>query len=721
MVTYDDLVAQASTYIHKKADLKRIGEAYNLAFLKHDGQFRRSGDPYITHPVEVAYIISELHGGPNTIIAALLHDVVEDTNTTLEEIERFFGEDVKDMVDGVTKISQISFKSEISQAENHQKMLLAMSKDIRVILIKIADRLHNMRTIEFQPYEKRIKTANETLDIYAPLAHRLGLFKIKAELEDRSLKVLNPPYFYRIQNLVSQEEKIHEKSVELMIETIKNYLIENKINKFELSGRTKSVYSIYKKMVHQQRAFEDIYDILAIRVIVDKIETCYQVLGIIHAHFVPIPKRFKDYIAVPKPNLYQSLHTTILADNGSIFEIQIRTKEMDKIAEYGVAAHWAYKEGKTYSKEREQFEIAEKLKWYGELLKMSEEDSSDASEFVTAVKEDILSANVYVFTPKGEVIELIRGATPIDFAYRIHSDVGDKAVGALVNNKIVPLDYELKTGDVVTIKTNKNSPGPSEDWLKFVASNHAKHKIRNFLNKLNKDNLILMGKDAVEKEAIMQKADMSKLDDDWAVKNFSKQMVKSLESLYIEVGKGLISEKTVIAKLIGKELDKEALLKRQLDRAQRILTTTHESGIIVEGLTSPQIKIANCCLPIPGDEIVGYVTKGSGIAVHHKDCPNLNDLKEKRFVDVYWATNIERKYPTRIKIIGANRDNILGDMISVINASSITIAEINAISNQKLESITTLKLIVKNSEELDAMMLKLMKVQDIYLIERKTI
>lgn len=722
MVTYDDLVKQASTYIHKKTDLKRIGEAYNLAFLKHDGQFRRSGDPYITHPVEVAYIIAELHGGPNTIIAALLHDVVEDTNTTLDEIEALFGDDVRGMVDGVTKISQISFKSEISQAENHQKMLLAMSKDIRVILIKIADRLHNMRTIEFQPHEKRIRTANETLDIYAPLAHRLGLFKIKAELEDRSLKIINPPYFYRIQNLVSQEEKAHEASVEQMIETIKSYLTENKITKFELSGRTKSVYSIYKKMVHQQRAFEDIYDILAIRVIVDKIETCYQVLGIIHAHFIPIPKRFKDYIAVPKPNLYQSLHTTILADNGSIFEIQIRTKEMDMIAEYGVAAHWAYKEGKTYSKEKEQFEIAEKLKWYGELLKMSEdEESNDASEFVLAVKEDLLSANVYVFTPKGEVIELVRGATPIDFAYRIHSDVGDKAVGALVNNKIVPLDYELKTGDIVSIKTNKNSAGPSEDWLKFVASNHAKHKIRNFLNKLNKDNLLFMGKDAIEKEAAAQKADISKLDDEWAVKNFNKQMVKSLESLYIEVGKGLISEKTIIAKIIGKELDKETILKRQLDRAQRILTTTHESGIIVEGLTSPQIKIANCCLPIPGDEIIGYVTKGSGIAVHHKDCPNLNELKDKRFVDVYWATNIERKYPTRIKIVGANRDNILGDMISIINASSITIAEINAISNQKLESITTLKLLVRNNQELEGMMVKLMKVQDIYLIERKTI
>ncbi len=720
MVTFDDLLKLASSYIHKKGDLKRIGDAYNLAFLKHEGQFRRSGDPYITHPLEVAYLIAELQGGPNTIIASLLHDVVEDTDVNLEEITKQFGEDVSSLVDGVTKISKLSFQSEISEAENHQKMLLAMSKDIRVVLIKIADRLHNMRTIDFQPHEKRIRIANETLDIYAPLAHRLGLFSIKAELEDRSLKVINAPYFYRIKNLVEQEEKLHQQSIDQMMKTIRGYLQENKIVKFDISGRTKSIYSIYKKMVLQHRAFEDIYDILAIRVIVDKIETCYQVLGIIHAHFVPIPKRFKDYIAVPKPNLYQSLHTTILADNGSIFEIQIRTKEMDRIAEFGVAAHWAYKEGKHYSKEKEQFEIAQKLKWYGELLKMSE-DSSDASEFVEAVKEDILSANVYVFTPKGQVIELIRGATPIDFAYRIHSDVGDKTVGALVNNKIVPLDYELQTGDVVSIKTNKNSLGPSEDWLKIVKSNHAKHKIRNFLNKLNKDNLLQTGREALEREAVAQKADISKIDDNWAVKNFSKQMVKSLESLYIEIGKGLVSEKTVIAKLTGRELDKEALLRRQLDRAQRILTTTHESGVIVEGLTSPQIKIANCCLAIPGDMIVGYVTKGSGIAVHHKDCPNVTDLKEVRLVDVYWATNIERKYPTRIKIVGANRDNILGDIISIINASSVTIAEINAVSNQKLESIITLKLLVKNYQELESTMLKLMKVSDIYTIERKTI
>lgn len=724
IVTYDELKVAIENYIHKKSDLKRIDQAYELAKLKHEGQYRRSGDKYITHPVAVAFILANLSAGPNTLIAALLHDVVEDTDATLEDVKKAFGTDVMELVDGVTKISRLSFSDEISQADNHQKMLLAMSRDIRVILIKIADRLHNMRTIDHQAADKRIRIANETLDIYAPLAHRLGLFKIKAELEDISLKITSPAYFYRIRNLVENEERIHTQSIESMMSTIKGYLTEHNIMEFDISGRTKSIYSIYKKMVIQHRSFEDIYDILAIRIIVDKIETCYQVLGIIHAHFVPIPKRFKDYIAVPKPNLYQSLHTTILADNGSIFEIQIRTEEMDQIAEYGVAAHWAYKEGRTYSKEREQFEIAQKLKWYGELLKMTEEEiaqGDDADEFVESVKTDILSANVYVFTPKGQVIELVRGATPIDFAYRIHSDIGDKTVGALVNNRIVPLDYALETGDIVSIKTNKNSPGPSEDWLKFVKSNHAKHKIRNYLNKANKDNLYQMGRDLVEREATAQKADVTKLDDAFAKKHFSKNMVSSLDNLYIEVGKGIISEKTVVSKLIGRELDKESLLQRQLERAQRILTTNHESGIIVEGLTSPQIKISNCCLPVPGDPIVGYVTKGSGIAVHHKDCQNVSSLTENRLVDVYWATNISRKYATRIKIVGANRNNILGDIISIINASNVTIAEINAVSNQKLESMVTLKLLLKDYSELESTMLKLLNVSDVYTIERKYI
>ncbi len=725
LVSYKEVKEKIQTYINNKQDLKRIDEAYQFADFKHAGQLRKSNDPYITHPLAVCYILASLSSGPNTLIAALLHDTVEDTKTTLNEIKDLFGEEVKTLVDGVTKISKLSYQGEISLAENHQKMLIAMSKDIRVILIKIADRLHNMRTINYLTIDKKVKIAKETLDIYAPLAHRLGLFNIKAELEDISLKTINPQAFYRIKSLVQNEEEIYTQAVEQMVFTIKKHLKDHKISRYTISGRTKSIYSIYKKMVFQQRPFEDIYDILALRIIVDKIETCYQVLGIIHANYVPIPNRFKDYIAVPKPNMYQSLHTTVLTESSSIFEIQIRTEEMDRVAEFGVAAHWAYKEGVAYSKEKEQFEIAQKLKWYGQLLKMSEEntkeESETASEFVESVKSDILSANVYVFTPKGQVIELTRGSTPIDFAYRIHSDIGDKTVGAMVNNKIVPLEYELQTGDVVSIRTNKNSPGPSEDWLKIAKSNHARHKIRNFLNKANKDRLYQMGKETVEREAIAQKADINKLTDEFVKEHFSKHMINTVEGLFVEIGKGILSEKTIIARLLGKEVDKEQLLQRQLEKAQRILTTTHESGIVVEGLTSPQIKLANCCSPVPGDPITGFVTRGSGIAVHHKGCPNLLALPEKRMIDVFWATNLTRKYPTRIKIVSAKRDTIISDIISVINASNVTIAEIKVVSNIRLESTITLKILVGNLGELEKVMLKMMSVNDIYTIERKYI
>lgn len=721
-MTFEKLIDNVKTYIRRESDLSRIEAAYQLSSFKHAGQTRKSGAPYITHPLAVAYILSELSAGPNTLIAAILHDTLEDTLTTYDDIKNQFGEEVAQLVDGVTKIGKISFNQEISQADNHQKMLLAMGKDIRVVLIKIADRLHNMRTIHYQSSEKQLKIANETLEIYAPLAHRLGLFKIKAELEDSSLRIVNGPFYHRIKNLIENQEQIKNVSIEHMMSKIKEHLSEHHLEHYQISGRTKNIYSIYKKMTKQNKDFEDIYDILAIRVIVDRIEDCYQVLGIIHAHFIPIPKRFKDYIAVPKPNMYQSLHTTILSDDGSIFEVQIRTYEMDKVAEYGIAAHWAYKESKEYSKEKEQFEIAQKLKWYADLLKMSE-DADDknegANEFVETVKNDILEANVYVFTPKGQVVELTKGSTPIDFAYRIHSDVGNKMVGASVNNRIVPLDYELQTGDIVSIRTSKNVSGPSEDWLKMAKSSHARHKIKGFLNKANKDNLFQMGKDMIEREAIPLKLEVSQINDEFVVKHFSKNMVETVEDLYVEVGKGIISSKTVVAKLSGKEIDKETLLQRQLDKAKRILTTNHESGLIVEGLSTPQIKIANCCLPVPGDSIVGYVTKGSGIAVHHEDCPNVKNLTEMRFVDVYWATNISRKYPTRIQIIGQNRDNILSEIIATINATSLTIAEVNAISNARMESITTLKILTSSKSEIENVMVNLMKIANIYHIERR--
>lgn len=721
-MTFEKLIDNVKTYIRRESDLARIEAAFQMSSFKHASQTRKSGAPYITHPLAVAYILSELSAGPNTLIAALLHDTLEDTQTTYDEIKNHFGDEVAQLVDGVTKIGKISYNVEISQADNHQKMLIAMGKDIRVVLIKIADRLHNMRTIHYQSSEKQLKIANETLEIYAPLAHRLGLFKIKAELEDSSLRIVNGPFYHRIKNMIENQETIKNISIEHMMSQIREHLSEHHVDHYHISGRTKNIYSIFKKMTKQNKDFEDIYDILAIRIIVDRIEDCYQVLGIIHAHFIPIPKRFKDYIAVPKPNMYQSLHTTILSDDGSIFEVQIRTYEMDKVAEYGIAAHWAYKESKEYSKEREQFEIAQKLKWYADLLKMSE-DADDknegANEFVETVKNDILEANVYVFTPKGQVVELTKGSTPIDFAYRIHSDVGNKMVGASVNNRIVPLDYELQTGDIVAIRTSKNVMGPSEDWLKMAKSSHARHKIKGFLNKLNKDNLLQMGKDMIEREANPLKLDLNQITDDFVYKHFSKNMTQTVEDLYVEVGKGIISPKTVVAKLSGKELDKETLLQRQLDKAKRILTTNHESGLIVEGLSTPQIKIANCCLPVPGDSIVGYVTKGSGIAVHHENCPNVKNLTEMRFVDVYWATNITRKYPTRIQIIGQNRDNILSEIIATINATSMTIAEINAISNAKLESITTLKVLTSSKSEIENAMVNLMKIANIYHIERR--
>ena len=721
-MTFEKLIENVKTYIRRETDLARLEAAYQLSSFKHAGQVRKSGAPYVTHPLAVAYILSELSAGPNTLIAALLHDTLEDTNTTYDDLKNQFGEEVAQLVDGVTKIGKISYNQSISQADNHQKMLLAMGKDIRVVLIKIADRLHNMRTIHYQSSEKQLKIANETLEIYAPLAHRLGLFKIKAELEDSSLRIVNGPFYHRIKNMIENQAIVKNVSIEHMMSKIKEYLGDHHVEHYQISGRTKNIYSIYKKMTKQNKDFEDIYDILAIRVIVDRIEDCYQVLGIIHAHFIPIPKRFKDYIAVPKPNMYQSLHTTILSDDGSIFEVQIRTYEMDKVAEYGIAAHWAYKESKEYSKEKEQFEIAQKLKWYADLLKMSE-DADDknegADEFVETVKNDILEANVYVFTPKGQVVELTKGSTPIDFAYRIHSDVGNKMVGASVNNRIVPLDYELQTGDIVAIRTSKNVTGPSEDWLKMAKSSHARHKIKGFLNKLNKDNLLQMGKDMIEREAAPLKLDLNQINDEFVSKHFSKNMTETVEDLYVEVGKGIISPKTVIAKLSGKELDKDTLLQRQLDKAKRILTTNHESGLIVEGLSTPQIKIANCCLPVPGDSIVGYVTKGSGIAVHHENCPNVKNLTEMRFVDVYWATNITRKYPTRIQIIGQNRENILSEIISTINATSLTIAEINAISNAKLESIITLKVLASNKAEIENVMVNLMKISNIYHIERR--
>jgi GTP pyrophosphokinase len=717
---FQTLAEAFGKYIKNEKDVELIKKAYFLAKEKHEGQMRKSGEPYITHPVAVAKILSELTAGPATIIAALLHDTVEDTDLSLKEVEKDYGPEIAALVDGVTKIGKLSFNQVASQADNHQKMLLAMAKDIRVVLIKIADRLHNVRTLNSMSPEKQYKIASETLDIYAPLAHRLGIFRIKAELEDRSLRYTDPPMYYRVSNMIQAKKAEREASIDRIIESIKGLFNDSDLANYEIKGRIKNIFSIYKKMVRDHRAFEDIYDLLAVRIIVPKVETCYQALGIIHANYTPIPRRFKDYIAVPKPNMYQSLHTTVLSEDGTLFEVQIRTQEMDQVAEFGVAAHWAYKENKTYSKEREQFEIAQKLKWYGELMKMTEdsdETEGTAEEFVGTVKGDILDANVYVFTPKGEVIELPKGATPIDFAYRIHTDIGNKMVGANVNNRIVTLDYELNTGDIVSVKTNKSSYGPSEDWLKIAKSSHAKHKIKSFLNKQNRDNLIQLGKDQLDREMSAQKVDGS-IDDQFAKKHFEKNMVSDLEGLYLEIGKGIISPKTVVAKLLGKEIDKEVLLQRQMEKAAKQLITHSETGVVIEGLSSPQLKLANCCLPIPGDPIIGFVSKTSGIVIHSTYCPNCSQFDENRLIEAFWSTEITRKYPTRIKIIGTAKPTLLTDIVTAVNSQTISIAEVNATSGNNLEMVIKLKILVADQNQLQSLMVNLRKVSDIFSVER---
>lgn len=706
-----------STYIKKPEDVEMIRKAYFWAEKYHEGQLRKGGDPYITHPVAVATILAELHAGPVTLSAALLHDTVEDTDLSLEDITKEFSKEVSTLVDGVTKLSKLQFKTNVSQAENQQKMLLAMANDIRVVLIKIADRLHNLRTFEYLRADRRQAMAEETLEIYAPLAHRLGMLRIKAEMEDTSLKQINPEMYYYVSGLVQERKSEREEAINEIIDNISSLLSESGMTNFDIKGRIKNIHSIYKKMVYQRRDFEDIYDLLAIRIIVDKVEQCYHALGLIHANFTPIPKRFKDYIAMPKPNMYQSLHTTVLGTDGTLFEVQIRTHEMDEIAELGVAAHWAYKETKTYSHEKEQFEIAQKMRWYADLLKMTadSDDSSDATTFVETVKTDILSSNVYVFTPRGEVKELPRGSTPIDFAYSIHTDVGHTMVGATINNKIAPIDRELQTGDIVSIKTNKNSK-PSEDWLKIVKSNSARNKIRAYLNTINRDKLIEQGQDAIEREC--NKVPIDYPNDDFVKENFQKQGLNDLTGLYLEVGKGLISPKTVVAKLQGKELDREKLLQRQMKRATQQITTLSDTGIYVEGLTSPQIKLANCCNPVYRDQIVGFVSKGSGIVVHTDDCPNRQGLDPNRMIDVKWADNVTRKYATWLKVLGAARPNILTDIISVINAQGVSIAEINAKTPTQFDFQVNIKVLVDNLQSLVSLMSNIKKVEAVYSVKR---
>lgn len=721
--TIDDIITYCQSYLHNEDNLNLIKKAYDVAKKKHEGQFRKSGDPYIQHPVEVAYILATLHAGPDTIAAGLLHDVLEDTDMSKEEMAATFNKDVAEIVDGVTKISKLKYMTkEKALAHNHEKLLLAMAKDIRVILVKIADRLHNMRTIQFHSEEKQKRIAKETLDLYAPLAHRLGMYRIKAELEDLSFKALEPEKYAEIAKEISSKKTERDEDVEKMISTVKGLLEKNHINHYDIKGRVKNIYSIYKKIITKNKTIDDIYDLLALRVIVDSVEQCYHVLGIIHSIWTPLPMRFKDYIAVPKPNMYQSLHTTVVGPVGKIYEIQIRTYEMDQIAEFGVAAHWAYKENVEYSHEKEQLEIVNKLKWYKDLTTYVENSATE--DPLDSIIEDIFSANVYIFTPKGDVYDFPAGSMPLDFAYRIHSDIGNKTVGAIVNGKIVPLSYKLKTGDVVEIKTNKACTGPTTEWLKLAKTSHAKTKIKAFINKKQRDAFVAKGLEELTVIGKNYNYAPTTLDDKQVMDLFGKNGIRTVEDLYWTIGKGEISALAAINRILGLtdvKLDDELALKQYSEDSSknRKRVATNGFGIIVEGLERAKLHLGNCCQPVYGDEISGYISKGNGIIIHRVTCPNVEKASPERFINVYWDKDFSgRIFDTTLKIIALDRRNLVADMINILNGCNVTIASVTSTKNRTGDCMAKFKLQVSGLNDLNNAILNLKKIPEIYQIER---
>ena len=723
MITLDELMNEVKTYIQEPDSLALIERAYRYAQEHHQGQFRRSGEPYMIHAAQVGYILATMKVGPRTICAGLLHDVLEDCGVSAEQMSADFDEEITMLVEGVTKIGNLKFKDEKEyQAANHRKIFIAMANDIRVIVIKLVDRLHNMRTLQYMPPEKQQKIAAETLQVYAPIAHRLGISEIKNELEDLSFYYLDREKYYEIAHLVEEKKAMRDEQVKHMIRDISEMLQEKNIE-FRIFGRSKHLYSIYKKMKTKNKRFEEILDLLAIRIVTQTKLNCYEILGYIHAAYRPIPGRLKDYIAVPKSNMYQSLHTTIVGDEGRIFEIQIRTEEMDSIAEMGIAAHWRYKEGTKYDPHKEQREIEQKLSWFRDLSALTGDLSDDPNEYMDTLQKDIFEANVYVMTPKGRVIELPNGSTPIDFAYRVHTEVGHSTVGAMVNETLVPLNTPLKTGDVVQIKTSKQSAGPSEDWLKFVKTNHAKNKIRGFLQKKEvekKQEFIERGEQIIRDE--LKKRGYPEKD------YFERKKIESILTAfqvgsYTDLMYGIavksISVISVIEKLTNQKkpiiLDNETV-SRSFSPARK---APSKSGIIVPGIESMMISLAGCCSPIPGDEIVGYISKGNGVKVHRRDCPNVANEKS-RLIDVEWDDRREpRKYEATIQIYSHDRNFLLTDLMTVISQCKASLQNINSSVNQEELTVSTkIMLLVDDYDHLKTLIANLKKVNSVVSVER---
>lgn len=708
-MTIDDLIEKIKTY-NPNVDETEIRSAYELAKVNHQGQKRNSGEDYIIHPLHVAMILADMNMDSATIIAGLLHDTIEDTSVTYEDIEKKFGKEIAELVDGVTKLKKLNYKSKAEkQAENIRKMVLAMAKDIRVIIVKLADRLHNMRTLEYMTEAKKIEKATETLEIYAPIADRLGMSRVKWELEDLSLRYLDPDEYYKLVDMVNKRRKEREELINSIIDTLKVNLERVGI-KCEINGRPKNFYSIYKKMKVKGKVFDEIYDLSAVRILTNDIKDCYGALGVVHTLWKPIPGRFKDYIAMPKPNNYQSLHTTVIDNNGETFEVQIRTYQMHQTAEYGIAAHWKYKTGQTKTTS-----FDENLTWLRQLMEW-QKDLNDPNDFMDTLKVDFFADEVFVFSPKGDVINLPEGSTPIDFAYRIHTQVGNTCVGAKVNGRIVPLSYKLSSGNIVDIITNSNS-GPSLDWLNIVKSNQAKKKISQYFKIKDRDKNIEKGKEILEKEAKRLNYNVNEfLKDEWIDEVRAKLNVSTIDDLYAALGFGTVKLSQVTAKLIDIY---NRFNKKPIKNIVKSKRKVQKSGIDVKGVDGVKVRIAKCCTPVPGDDIIGYITIGRGISVHRADCPNVNNnVEESRIVQVSWQKDEANSYEAAIEVRALDKPNVIGDVANRINEAKLNMTSLNARSTRDGDAIVDVILEITNIDELEGIIDKLKRVKNVFDVYR---
>ena len=697
----------ALDYITDEEEIETIKKAYEYAKKIHKGQKRLSGEDYMLHPLNVAYILTSLNADSDTIATALMHDVIHKGTGNIDDIREEFGDEIADLVDGVTTINKLSLSAENENMINYyKKILVGLTEDVRIIIIKLAERCHNMRTLYAIPSEKQALKAKETLEILAPIAHRLGLSTIKTELEELSLKYYKPEAYKSVEELLNNTKEEREASVKEMQKRVSDILLENNID-FEIKGRAKSIYSIYNKL-QKGRSIDDIYDIYALRVIVDKTSECYQVLGLIHAKYKPIPKRFKDYIANPKNNMYQSLHTTVFGYDGKPYEIQIRTHDMDKVAERGIASHWSYKEqGKKI-----QSSMEHKLQLFRNIMELSTESETD-EEFVKSVQNDLLGENIYVYTPKGDVYELPKGATPIDFAYRVHTKIGETMVGAIVNDNIVPLNYELHTGDIVKINTNKTSK-PSKEWINIAVSTQTKNKIKAFFTKIDKKEAIEKGKDLIIKELRRKRIPIQDFIDN--IDNVLKELkIKDENELNLFIGSGKYSPNTVINLAIKEDIDKEEFVLNKITN-RNLKEIEIKNDILVSGIDNIKVTLANCCNPIKGDKIIGYISKGNGVIVHNKDCHNIID--SERLIDVTWNKNITTKFKTNLEITANKKDNILLDIITKTSSLNIIVSKVDTkIYDNNVKYKISLE--VEDVTKLNKYITSLKQIPEIIKIERK--